>query len=188
MLGRWWRRWNRSVSVASAFVRSVSETSTYTSVVGSWNVSCFTAGSLETEELSKVLCCFGVVPEDVLKRSLASIHLVAFCFRVVVHRDSKEHEKWEWFFLKVIFLSCNQVIILKVTQSDLMHSDSSPLNSTLQIKVKKGLFLAFDNTAHLSSSVEGCLNERQQKQFSSRKRSRTAIFCLFTTSLCSWTD
>lgn len=54
-------------------------------VVSSWNISWSTAGSLDTEELSKVLCCFGVIPEDVVKKSLASIHLVAFCFSVVVH-------------------------------------------------------------------------------------------------------
>lgn len=65
-------------------------------------------------------------------------------------------------------------------RSQYLQSASSPLNSTLQIYVKKALFLAFNNTARLSSSVEDCLNERQQKQSSAQERGQEQLF-----SVCS---
>jgi len=79
VMGVWWRWWNRSVP--SAFVWSVSET------LWSWAAGTYPGPQQEIwkQELSKVLCCLGVIPEDVVKKSLASIHLVAFRFRVVVH-------------------------------------------------------------------------------------------------------
>lgn len=69
------------------------------------------------------------------KKSLASIHHVAFCFRVVMYRDSEVHEKWEWLFQKNNWLKSDfvlqsdpstgkaptQITILVVTQSDLMR-------------------------------------------------------------------
>lgn len=49
----------------------------------------------------------------------------------------------------------------------------------MQIKVKKGLYNGY-NTAHLSSSAEGCLNERQMKESSAKERSQEQLF-----SVCS---
>lgn len=64
-------------SVVSAIVRFVRETSAYTLLVGSWIVSWSKAGSLETE----VLCCFGVIPGDVVKKVLNEDSSCPFLFQ-----------------------------------------------------------------------------------------------------------